>query len=150
MTPDQLLKQITELSEDYAKAHTCHSFAQASAHDAERAHLTARAEYWDAQVADRYNRLTAALNSAIPPTVYAALAASGCVRITSDGTIEFRGDSDQTTRAVTIRMSPVQAVAAGTTLIACATASVKHLGGHLAEILPSIPPSPPGPVLRSS
>ena len=150
MLPDTLLKQITDLAETYAKAHTCRNLARLSDTDPERAHLNARADFWDAQVSDRYVTLTVALNSAIPPTVYAAPDQTGCVRITAEGQIEVRGDLDNGARAVSIRLTTPQAVTAGAAMIACAAACAKHTGERLAEILPPIPPSPPGPVSRPS
>jgi hypothetical protein len=150
MLPDQLLDQIAELSEAHAKAHICRSFAEASDDGDERAHLNARAEHWDTQVAARSDRLMIALNTAISPVVCPALDSIGCVHMSNDDAIELRGETDHAGRAVTIRMTPAQAVAIGTALIACAGASATQTGGYLADVLPPIPPPSHEPIDRAS
>jgi hypothetical protein len=142
--PDKLLEQINELAETYAKAHTCRAMAQLAQSPAERANLAARADYWDAQVSDQYAQLTVALNSALPPTVYAAADQFAPVQMPTNHDIEVRGSLDDGARAVAVRFTGAQAVAVGTALIACAALGTQHSGGgRLAEILPPMPPDPP-------
>src|SRR6266540_3720063 len=111
--PDKLLEQINELAEVYAKAQTCRAMAQLAESQAERA------DYWDSQVSDQHARLTVALNSALPPTVYAAPDQFAPVRMPTSRDVEVRGSLDHGARAVSIRYTPAQAVAVGAALIAC-------------------------------
>jgi hypothetical protein len=142
MLPDTLLEQINNLVETYAKGHTCRALAQVTSLDVERAHLNARADFWDHQVSDQYAKLTVALNTALPPTVYAQCDPLAAVRIPTNRDIEVHGSLDHGQRAVSIRFTGVQAVAVATAMIACAALST---GGQLTEILPTVPPSPPDP-----
>ncbi|GEM_PF-2198434 len=152
MLPDTLLEQINQLAEAYAKAQTCRALAHAAhlevAHlDLAREHLRARAAYWDAQVTDQRARLTVALHSALPPTIYAAPDPLACVHRPNDREVEVRGSIDRGSRAVSIRFTGIQAVAVGAAMIACAAVGTEQTGGLLAEILPPIPLYPPGPTV---
>jgi hypothetical protein len=113
--------------------------AQLADSQAERANLIARADYWDGQVHDQYAQLTVALNSALPPTVYAAPDQFAPVQMPTNRDVEVRGSLDNGARAVAIRLTGAQAVAIGAALIACAALGTQHSGGQLGEILPSMP-----------
>jgi len=148
--PDTLLEQINQLAEAYAKAQTCRALAHAAhlevAHlDVAREHLRARAAYWDAHVAAQRAALTAALRSALPPTIYAAPDPLVCVRRPNNREVEVRGSLARSGRGVAIRFTGLQAVAVGAAMIACAAVGTDHAGGGLAEILPPIPPVRPVP-----
>ncbi len=140
MQPDQLLKKINELVETHARAEVCRAMVNTTNRDTERAHLSARADYWKDQVAAQYNKLVAALNTAIPPTIYAVADRLAPVRIPIPSTVEVRGSLGE--RAVAIRLTDAQAVAIGSALIACAAATDIQHGGNLSAILPPLPPGP--------
>jgi len=144
MLPDKLLEQITQVAEAYAKAQSCHALAQVAETDAERAHLKARVDYWNSQLSQMWTTLTVAVNSALPPTIYAAPDPHTPVTVPNQHQVEVRGSLDGGNRAVSIRLTPAQAVAVGTAMIACAALTTQHTGQRLAEILPALPPSPPG------
>ncbi|GAA1025831.1 hypothetical protein GCM10009557_01310 [Virgisporangium ochraceum] len=138
--PEKLLEKINELVETYAKAHTCRTLASMANHEAEAAHLNARADFWDAQVSNQYAKLTVAVNSAVPPTVYATCDPHATVRIPDGHAVEVYGTLDHGQRAVSITFTGVQAMAVGTAMIACAALSS---GGRLAQMLPPVPASEP-------
>lgn len=142
MLSDKLLEQINDLVETYAKAHTCRTLASVANTDVDAANLNARADFWDAQVSDQYAKITVAVNSAVPPTVYAVCDPHATVRMPTDHSIEVYGTLDRGHQAVSIRFTGVQAMSVGTAMIACAALSS---GGRLAEILPPIPASAPEP-----
>ena len=144
MQADTLLKQVSDLAEAYAKAQTCRALAHTADLTEERANLNARADYWDLQASELWAKLTAAMNSALPPTVYATADPRGPVRPTNGDEIEVRGSLDHGARAVSIRFTAAQAVPVGAALIACAAACTQHGGGRLAEILPPVPTVAPG------
>lgn len=149
MLPDTLLEKVNQLAEAFAKSQTCRLTAHLATSEAERANHTARADYWDAQVSDLYAKLTAALNTALPPTVYAAADPFAPVGVPDEHKIEVRGSVDGGNRAVSISFTPAQAVAVGTAMIACAALTAQRTGQRLAEILPPLPaPPPPAPPAR--
>jgi hypothetical protein len=141
MMPDKLLQQINELVETYAKAETCRAMAHVADLDVERANMHARAEYWDAQVSNQHAALTAAINSALPPTVYAGPDPRSPVRLPNEHHIDVCGRIDNGARLVAVRFTAAQAAALGTTLIACAAVGTDRLGDDFAAILPVIPES---------
>lgn len=136
MVPDKLLEKINELVETYAKAHTCRTLASVANNEVEAANLNARADFWDAQVSEQYAQVTVAVNSAVPPTVYAACDPHATVRMPTDRSIEVYGTLDHGQRAVSITFTGVQAMAVGTAMIACAALTG---GGRLAGMLPPVP-----------
>lgn len=140
MSVDQLLEKINTLAETHAQAEVCRAMAASTTLDTERANLLARADYWKDQVADQYAKLVAALNTALPPTVYAVPDPYTPVRIPDNSTVEVRGNVGE--QAVSIRCTSAQAVAVGAALIACAATTDIQAGGNLAAILPSLPPGP--------
>jgi hypothetical protein len=134
--PDALLEKINDLVETYAKAHTCRTLARVANHEIEAVNLDARADFWDAQVSDQYAKLTVAVNSAVPPTVYAVCDPHATVRMPDSHSVEVYGTLDHGQRAVSITFTGVQAMAVGTAMIACAALSS---GGRLAGMLPPVP-----------
>ncbi len=143
MLPDTLLEKVNQLAEAYAKSQTCRLSAHLATSEAERANHTARADYWDSQVSDLYATLTAALNTALPPTIYAAADPFAPVGVPDGHRVEVRGSIDGGNRAVSVSFTPGQAVAVGTAMIACAALAAQGTGQRLAEILPPLPPAPP-------
>jgi len=148
MLPDTLLEQANQLAEAYAKSQTCRLTAHLAISEAERANQAARADYWDSQVSGLYAKLTAALNSALPPTIYAAADPFAPVLLPDGHQVEVCGSIGGGNRAVSISFAPAQAVAVGTAMIACAALAAQGTGQRLAEILPPLPPSPPAPPVR--
>ncbi len=144
MLPDKLLEQITQVAEAHAKAQSCRALAEVAETDAERAHLKARVDYWNSQLQEMWTTLTVAVNSALPPTIYAAPDPHAPVTVPNKHQVEVRGSLDGGNRAVSIRLTPAQAVAVGAAMIACAALTTQHTGQRVAEILPALPPSPPG------
>lgn len=59
-----------------------------------------------------------------------------------NGKVEVRAITDDGSRAVRVRYSTAQAVAAGAALIACAAITDQHLGGTLSTILGAFPSNP--------
>ncbi len=144
MLPDKLLEQVTQVAEAYAKAQSCCALAEVAETDAERAHLKARVDYWNSQLSEMWTTLTVAVNSALPPTIYAAPDPRNPVTMPNQHQVEVRGALDGGNRAVSIRLTPAQAVAVAATMIACAALTTQHTGQPVAEILPALPPTPPG------
>jgi len=141
MEPEQLLDRIRSFAQAYAESHTVTALTHLAEDQAEREHLQARAEFWDVQVRDGWDKLTVALNSALPPTLYAALDPHSPIVARNGRQIEVRGSLGR--RAVSIRATPAQAVAIGAALIAYAAAITHHSGASLTEILPPLPAPPP-------
>lgn len=140
MSVDKLLEKINTLAETHAQAEVCRAMAHTTTLDTERANLAARAEYWKDQVSDQYTKIVAAINTAIPPTIYAEADPLAPVRIPDGSTVEVRGSIGE--RAVAVRFTSAQAVAVGVALIACGAATDIQHGGNLSTVLPPVPPSP--------
>lgn len=147
MLADKLLEQINQVAEAYAHAQTCRALAHAADLDSDRANLTARAEYWDRQVGQLWANLTAAVNTALPPTLYAGPDPIAPVRVPDHHRVEVRGSLGNG-RAVVVRFTGAQAVAVAAAMIASAALGAAHLGDATA-ILPPVPPTPPGPPVRT-
>lgn len=143
MEPDQIIVLIRELAEAYAHAHTSHTLIGLTDHYGEQANLRARVEYWNSQIQQGWDKITAALNTAMPPTLYAWLDPQLAVTTPNPQQVEIRGRLGE--RVVSIRMTPAQATIAGAALIACAAAQTQQAGGRLPDLLPPMPPCPPGP-----
>lgn len=143
MTIEALFTQINKLAETHAQAEVCRAMAHVADTDTERGSLLTRAEYWDNEVVTLHAALTAALNTAIPPTIYAHPDPQAPVRMLADQQVgvEVRGSLEQGTRAVSIRYTLGQAVTVGTAMIACAAVMQERGGGALTAIVPPIPPA---------
>jgi hypothetical protein len=146
MAPEQLLEQITRVAQAYARGNVCKTLLDLADNGVERARRQAEFDEWDRRVSQLWSELTVAVNTALPPTLYALPDPFAPVTTPNDGGIELRGSLGE--RAVAIRLTEAQAVAIGTTLIACAAAGTDRTGGRLAAILPSIPASPSGQPIR--
>jgi hypothetical protein len=146
MPPEQLLEKIKTVAQAFAQGHVCKTLLDQADTDVERARLRTSFEYWDRQIPQLWAELTVAVNSALPPTLYALPDPFAPVGTPNDTEIEIRGSLGE--RAISIRLSTAQAVAIGTTLIACAAAVTDRAGQRLAGILPSIPASPSGQPIR--
>ena len=142
MSIDALFSQINKLAEAHAQAEVCRAMAQLADTDTERGSLLTRAEYWHNEVATQHAALTAALNTAIPPTIYAQPDPHAPVRMLGDQHVgvEVRGSLGGA-RAVSIRYTLGQAVTVGTAIIACACVMQERGGGPLTAIVPPIPPT---------
>jgi hypothetical protein len=146
MLPEQLLEQIKAVAQTFANGHVCRTLLEHASNDAERDRLKTQFAQWDEQVSRLWAELTVAVNSALPPTLYALPDPTAPVSTPNNSDVEVRGSLGQ--RAVAIRLTCAQAVAIGAALIACATAVTDRSGGRLGTILPPIPASPPGPPVR--
>jgi hypothetical protein len=146
MLPDQLLEQFKKVAQAYAQGHICRTLLEQADNDAERDHLKTQFDQWEHHVTRLWAELTAAVNSALPPTLYAAPDPTSPVSAPSHSDVEVRGSLGH--RTVVIRLTCAQAVAIGTSLIACATVVTDRNGGRLGSILPPVPAKPPGPPAR--
>ena len=146
MAPEQLLEQIKRVAQAFAQGNVCKTLLDLADNDTERARLKTQFDHWDRQVSQLWAELTVAVNSALPPTLYALPDPFAPVTTPNNSGIEVCGSLGE--RAVAIRLTEAQAVAIGTTLIACAAAVTDRTGGRLAGILPSIPASPSGQPIR--
>jgi hypothetical protein len=146
MAPDQLLEKFKTVAQAFAQGHICKTLLNLADTDAERARLKTQFDQWDRRVEQLWAELTAVVNSALPPTIYALPDPFAPVTTPGNSDVELRGRLGE--RAVAIRLTGVQAVAVGTTLIACAAAVTDRAGGRLAAILPTIPAVPPGQPIR--
>jgi hypothetical protein len=143
MLPDRLLDLINDLVEVAGKAEACRVLAQISEAEVDRANMRARADYWNRQLSDQHAALTAAINTAVPPTVYATPDLGMPVRVLDNDTIEVRGTLDRGNRTVSVALHPGQASAVGAMLIACAAVTTDRANINLATIVPPIPDNPP-------
>ena len=140
MSPDQLLELTKAVAQAFAKGHTCRTLRDQATNDEDRERLQNQFEQWDARVTQLWAELTAAVNSALPPTLYAVPDPIAAVTAPTNTDIDLRGSLGE--RAVMIRLSTTQAVAIGTTLIAYAAAVTDRADGHVAGILPPLPATP--------
>ena len=146
MAPEQLLEQIKLVAQAFARGNVSKTLLDLADNDVERIRRKAEFDDWDRRVSQLWAELTAAVNTALPPTLYALPDPFAPVTTPNNSGIEMRGSLGE--RAVAIRLTEAQAVAIGTTLIACAAAVTDRTGGRLAAILPSIPASPSGQPIR--
>jgi hypothetical protein len=146
MAPEQLLELIKRCAQAFAQGMVCKTLLDLADNDVERTRRQGEFERWDRQVSQLWAELTVAVNSTLPPTLYALPDPFAPVITPNNSDIEMRGSLGE--RAVAIKLSGAQAVAIGTTLIACAAAVTDRTGGRLASILPSIPASPSGQPIR--
>jgi hypothetical protein len=146
MSPEQLLEKIKIVAEAFAQGQICKVYLNESETDMERARFRTQVDQWDRRVAQLWDELTMAVNSALPPTLYALPDPLAPVATPNDNGIEIRGTLGE--RAVVIRLTGAQAVPIGTTLIACAAVVTDRAGTRIAAIMPSIPASPSGQPVR--
>jgi len=146
MSPEQLLEMVKPVAEAFAQGQVCKTLLDTAGTDAERARLQTSFEQWDHRVTQLWAELTVAVNSALPPTLHALPDPIAPVTMSNNTDIEIRGSLGE--RAVAIRLTSPQAVAIGTTLIACAAAVTDRAGGRLGTILPPIPAPPSGQPIR--
>src|SRR5262245_25471966 len=108
----------------------------------DRAAHTSMAETWLALVARRREELRAALRETLHGTVRAVPDDELPVATWQRGRVEVRATTTDGTRAVRVRYTPAQALAAGAALIACAAITDQKAGGTLAGVLAAFPPNP--------
>jgi hypothetical protein len=140
MTPERLFDLAAEFAQATGNAERFHARA-ASAADDDRAALTEKAETWDARAARRREQLRTALREALRGAVRAVPDDNLPVATRRPGQVEVRAVTTDRRRAVRVRYTPAQALAAGAALIACA-AITDERGGALAGVLAAFPPSP--------
>lgn len=146
MPPEQLLEQIKTVAQAFAQGLVCKTLLDQADTDVERFRLRAQFDHWDRRVTDLWAELTATVNAALPPTLYALPDPIASVTTPNNKEIEIRGGLGE--RSVAIQLTGAQAVAIGTSLIACAAVVTDRAGDRVAGILPSIPASPTGQPIR--
>lgn len=146
MPPEQLLQKIKTVAEAYAQGQICKVYLNEADTDMERARFRTDVDQWDRRVTQLWDELTAAVNSALPPTLYALPDPIAAVATPNNTEVEMHGSLSD--RAVVIRLTGAQAVAIGSTLIACAAVVTDRAGDRIAGILPAIPASPTGQPIR--
>ena len=146
MAPEQLLEQIKQVAQAFAQGNVCKTLLDLADNDMERIRRQAEFDDWDRRVSRLWAELTAAVDTAFAPTLYALPDPFAPVTTPNNSGIEMRGSLDD--RVVVIRLSEAQAVAIGTAMIACAAAVTDRSGSRLAGILPTIPASPTGQPIR--
>jgi hypothetical protein len=145
ITAETAAERLYRLAVDFAEAFSKadRSCARAdSATDEDRSVLTSIAETGRVIVARRREDLRAGLREALHGTVRAVSDDELPVSIWHQGRVEVRAITSDGARAVRVRYTPAQALAAGAALIACAAITDQRAGGTLADILAAFPPNP--------
>jgi len=101
-----------------------------------------RAKHWDNAARTHREALHERLREATAHTVHALPDDELPVATWQRGRVEVRAVTTDATRAVRVRYTPAQALAAGAALIACAAITDTRAGGTLADILAAFPPNP--------
>src|SRR2546430_3429420 len=91
MEPEQLLDHIRSFAQAYAERHTVTPLVHLADDQGQRANLQARAEFWNVQVREGWDKLTVGVNSALPPTLYAAVDPRAPVATPNGRQVEARG-----------------------------------------------------------
>jgi hypothetical protein len=146
MQPDDLLKQVWQFAQSYGASQTAKAMAEIAEDPTDRDRYQTHVAYWDSEINDQWTRLTVAMNSALPPTLYATPDPQTPVTIPTDRHLDLRGRLGQ--RTVVIRLSPAQATATGTVLIAYAAHLTTRGNGRLFDIRPPMPQAPPAEPLQ--
>jgi hypothetical protein len=146
MAPEHLLQKIKAVAEAFAQGQICKIYLNEADTDMERARFRTQVDQWDRRVAQLWDELTAIVNSALPPTLYALPDPLAPVVTPNNTDVEIRGSLAE--QAVIIELTGGQAVAIGATLIACAAVVTDRAGDRIAGVLPSIPASPTGQPIR--
>lgn len=141
MNPDRLFDLAAEFAQATGNAERFHARAASTTGDDHTAH-TKKASEWEAIAARRREHLRAALREALRGTVTAAPDNELPVATLQRGRVEIRATTTDGTRAVRVRYTPAQALAAGAALIACAAITDEKSGGTLTSILGVFPPNP--------
>lgn len=141
MNPERLFDLAAEFAQAIGNAERFHARAASCAGDDHTAH-TKKASDWQAIAARRREHLRAALREALRGTMTAVPDAELPVATWQRGRVEVRATTLDGTRAVRVRYTPAQALAAGAALIACAAITDEQTGGTLTSILPAFPPHP--------
>ena len=146
MPPEQLLEKIKVVAEAFAQGQICKIYLNEADTEMERARFHTEVDQWDRRVNQLWDELTMAVNAALPPTLYALPDPLAPVATPNYTGVEMCGSLGD--RAVVIRLTGAQAVAIGSTLIACAAVVTDRAGARIAGILPSVPASPTGQPIR--
>jgi hypothetical protein len=141
MNSDRLFDLAAEFAQATGNAERFHARAAVATGDAQTGH-TKKASDWEAIAARRREHLSAALREALRGTVHAVPDDELPVATWQRGRVEVRATTLDGTRAVRVRYTPAQALAAGAALIACAAITDEQAGGTLTGILAAFPPNP--------
>jgi hypothetical protein len=134
----QLLDRIDALVATRTKARVCQTLAHLTTVQVDRAHLAARAAYWNHQALQQHAALVTALHAALPTLLFAEPATTPPTRPPGAQHVDLHATLDHGQRSIIVRYHRLHALATGTALIACATASTPS---------PPAPPSSPAPPL---
>ncbi|WP_213454669.1 hypothetical protein [Rhizomonospora bruguierae] len=142
MSPDQLVDLAAEFAQAIGNAERFHArAATADTPEDNTAHAKAAAR-WEATAIRRREHLRAALREALSGAVTAMPDEALPVATWQRGRVEVRATTLDGARAVRVRYTPAQALAAGAALIACAAVTDEHSGGALTDILAAFPRNP--------
>jgi hypothetical protein len=142
MTPDRLFSLAAEFAEASANAARTRGLLPSAQSDTDLADLHRQAARWDETAAHRREALREALRTALGGAVRAVPDEELPVATWHSGRVEVRAIADDGGRAVRVRYTPAQALAAGAALIACAAITDAETGGTLTTILAAFPPNP--------
>lgn len=143
MTTERLLALAAAFANATGNTERAYAFADRATTDDERAEHTAKAQRFQVDAARRQEELRRALRTATASTVRAVPDGRLPVSTWQRGHIEVRAITTDGARAVRVRYTTAEAIAAGTALIACAAiADTADGGGTLSRILGTGAPEP--------
>jgi hypothetical protein len=143
MTTERLLALATEFALATGAAERAYAYAARATTDDERDEHTAKAQQHQVTATQRQEELRRALRTVTESTVRAVPDGRLAVSMWQRGLVEVRAITTNGARAVRVRYTPAEAIAAGTALIACAAITdTADGGGALSRILGTGAPAP--------
>lgn len=142
MSTERLLALAVAFANATGSAERADAFADRATTDDERAEHTVKAQRFQVDAARRQEELRSALRTVTASTVRAVPDGRLPVSTWQRGRVEVRAITTDGARAVRVRYTPAEAVAAGTALIACAAITDTAEGGTLSRILGTGTPEP--------
>src|SRR5262245_20355956 len=91
MAPEHFLEQVKLVAQAFARGNVCKTLLDLADNDVERIRRQAEFDEWDRRVAKLWAELTAAVNTALPPTLYALPDPFAPVITPNNSGIELRG-----------------------------------------------------------
>jgi hypothetical protein len=140
VTADAVIALANEVCGLYARAEVARAMAGHTASEAEHAHLSARAQYWDTLVNEQWAALAATITAALPSL--AQVEPFMPVRPLTNGHVELHAH-DTAAHRVVVLLSGAQALAVGAHLTAYAAISLDRIGQRLDPALPPVKAAPP-------
>jgi hypothetical protein len=141
---DDLLDQINDLCEAYAKARVARTLAEHSADHIEHQRHATAADYWEHEWRTRYDALASTIETvaARPVQIEEFLP----VRTRPSGHVEVHA-RDQHARPVVVTFTGAEAVSVAIHLTAHAAIGLDRTGAKVDPLLPAVPaPTPPAAV----